>query len=248
MKHSIPDRWTQLARTYWQPLVLTLLAILAFSQIVAWGVAVVELKKVDNLIAQTEKPETTTTENKSDESEQSGPSGSKPPPNPEQPRKPAKNIFKKEELNYMLSAIYMDKAVINGQEVGIGQNIGKATLKEIGINRVVLEEENGNSRTVDMFQGGEGAGPSSPPNNTPSGSPGSRRSGGNRAVSPSGSPSVPPGGPMGMGNIPANFTFRGMNREQLERMSQEERRNLFQSLSDGEREQLRQQFRQIRGR
>lgn len=240
MRHSIPDRWTQLARTYWQPLVLTLLAILAFSQIVAWGVAAIELKKVDNLIAQTEKSEPAATQSK--------PSDSNQAPNPEQPRKPAKNIFKKEEMNYMLSAIYMDKAVINGQEVGIGQNVGKAILKEIGINRVVLEEENGNSRTVEMFQGGGGAGPSSPPNNTPSGSPGSRRSGGNRAVSPSGSPSVPPGGPMGMGNIPANFTFRGMNREQLERMPQEERRKLFQSLSDSEREQLRQQFRQVRGR
>ncbi len=248
MRHSIPDRWTQLARTYWQPLVLALLAILAFSQIVAWGVAAVELKKVDNLIAQTEKSEPAATESKPGDSGQPAPSSSNPPSNPEQPRKPAKNIFKKEELNYMLSAIYMDKAVINGQEVGVGQNVGKATLKEIGINRVVLEEENGNSRTVEMFQGGEGAGPSSPPN-TPPGPPGSRRGGGNRAVSPSGSPSAPPpGGPSGMPNLPANFTFRGMNREQLERMSQEERRNLFRSLSDGEREQLRQQFRQVRGR
>ncbi len=269
MKKLVPHQLGQLARTYWQPLVLMVFALLVLSQVIAWGIAVVEIKKVDTLITQTEKAKSSPDQPKSDatppNSDSAKPDGQTPnstPPNPgnpgnpspdapnspsggdSTPPKPAKNIFKKEEINYIVSAIYLDKAVVNGEEVGVGQNIGKAKVKEIGVSKIVLEEENGNARTVEMFpgSGGGGEGPA-PMENPPSGGGGMSMSmgmgmGGNP---PSGG-AMQPGRPVG--NPPPGAAIGGITIERFKTMTPEERKAFRANMSNQDRQLLRQ----MRGR
>lgn len=247
MKRVVTNQLGQLAQTYWQPLVLIFLALLAFSQVVSWGVAAVELKKVDNLIEQTQKTQSAPDAPSGETSEpgKNNPGQPNSPSSENRPQKPAKNIFKKEKTNYAVTAIYLDQAVVNGQTLKAGQNIGKAKLKEIGVNSVVIEEENGEIKTINMFQGGDSSGPS-PTNNRPPARSSSRERTSRRSTT-SNRPSSQPqqlGRPSGP---PAGFSFRGMSAEQFRSMPPEQRRNFFNNLSESEREQFRQQARRLRG-
>ncbi len=262
MRTLFSNRIGQLARAYWQPLALAVLALLACSQVIAWGVSAIELSKVDKLIEQTKNTEPAALQTKDGPTPATPgapqgmnpggpPSGGNPGANPAgtppQEKKPAKNIFMKVQVNYMLSAIYLDKAVINGQPVSVGQNVGTAKLKEINIFSVVLEDEKGNPITVQLFQGGEGGGAPSP---MPMQQPPTRNNGNNKSSrvnrSPNRSPnaSLPPGlKRMGRMEAPAGFTFRGMSMDQLKNLSNEEKMNLANSMSDSEKEMLKNRFR-----
>ncbi len=251
MRTLFSNRIGQLARAYWQPLALAVLALLACSQVIAWGVAAVELGKVDNLIEQTKNPDPADQQAKDGAAPQQGMKpggpggnpGAKPGGAPPQEKKPTKNIFKKTQVSYKLSAIYLDKAVINGQPVSVGQNVGKAKLKEINVFSAVLEDENGKPITLQLFQGGGGGGAPSP---MPMQRPSTRNKGKNKSSRIKKPPkmSAPPGMKrMGRMNTPAGFTFRGMNMDQLKNLSREEKMNLANSMSDSEKEELKNQFR-----
>ncbi len=151
----------QFSRTYWQSLVLVVIVFIILTQVYSWGAAVIEMNRVDKLIEQTtgsSQPETIQGKPGSPPGSSSQSKGALP--KKVAPPKAVKNIFKKEEANYVLTAIYMDKAVINGQAVEMMGKIGKATLKEIGMWDVTIEV-NGSTRKLEMFKGG-GAVPSKP--------------------------------------------------------------------------------------
>jgi phosphate/sulfate permease len=148
MVHHIKEKINQFARAYWQQLILSVLAILVLSQVVAWGMAISELSKVDRLISQTEDLTTSSQESQKNSDQTAKPAES---------AKPAiakKNIFLKDKTSYQLTAIFLDKAVINGQTVAVGQNVGKSKVKEIGVAEVIIEDENGKTQTLKMFRGG----------------------------------------------------------------------------------------------
>lgn len=242
MKTMLSNKIGQIARAYWQPLVLSTLMLLILSQLISWGVSVAELRKVDRLITNTATvhPESTPSAASAQPAQPAQPGGSSAPGGPggpggpgnpggsESQPQPAKNIFKQDQINYQLTAIYLNKAVINGQEVGVGEKVGgKATLQEIGVSTVVLKDDDGSQRTLSMFQGEGGGGPDD-----------------------GGRPRRVEGGPRpGMGNpsrpgieLPAGLQARGLSREQLRSMPPEERRRLIMNLSPEERERMRQQF------
>jgi hypothetical protein len=136
-----------IARAYWQPLVLLALLLLILAQTYSWAIKYVELRKVDTLIIQTEDLSITGDQKTANQPPQ--------PPQQNNPVKPDKNIFKKENINYQLSAIYMDKAVINGKDYKAGDKIGNATLIEIGVFHAKIQEEGKSQpRTLELFKGG----------------------------------------------------------------------------------------------
>lgn len=270
MKIITTDRFGQLARTYWQPLVLSLLALLAFSQVISWGVAAVELHKVDSLIDRTQSSQSSPPAGENGQKNSSKPeglpktesSGQESPTadamkpemaetrnsgqssNEEQAPVPVKNIFKKDEQNYIVSAIYLDKAVINGEAMSVGQSVGKAKVKEIGVFNVVLEEENGQTQTIEMFQntGGEGGeGESAPPmmNQQPNLS--SMRK--NNSLNAGMGMSVRPANGMNavkktLGSQSIN-AYKGVTPDQFKNMSSEERKRMRDRMSPTDREQLK---------
>ncbi|HOL94181.1 MAG TPA: hypothetical protein PLH79_07535 [bacterium] len=240
MKTMLSNKIGQLARAYWQPLVLATLMLLILSQLISWGVSVAELHKVDRLITETASVQPESGNPESPGAERTGrpdrpgrpghPDDSGNPEGGGTPPSPAKNIFKQENVNYQLTAIYLNKAVINGQEVGVGDKVGgKATLEEIGVSSVVLKEDDGNTRTLSMFQGEGGGSPDGGGRSRPG--MGGPRPGGGRDNRPG--PNLP---------LPEVLQSRGLTREQLSNMSPEERRRMFMNLSPEERERARQQF------
>ena len=160
-------------------------------------------------------------------------------------KKPKKNIFRTDNMTYQLTAIYLDSAVINGQDVKIGDRVGKATLKEIGIFDVKLQEEGKeNSQTVQMFTG-EGGGPMGGGMQQPGGMPPGMNPGQPRNPSfTSLSGGMQPATQMSQQN-----NNRGNFRDRMQNMTQQERdqfRQRMQNASPQEREQMRNQF--MRGR
>ena len=220
-----------LARAYWQPLVLALLILLIALEGFAWMSKWIELRKVDRIIAKAESPQTAEGTPTPSPQQETG----QPQPGKEaQPPKPLKNIFKQENINYQLSAIYMDQAVINGNPYKIGDNIGKAVLKEIGIFEVKIQEDgNENLRTLTLFtsQGGEEVSPSSPSNNAPRREPRTGGGGGPRPPQPMGLQ-----GPGGRGggfreqfqNMPE--AERQQMRDRVRAMSPDDRRRFFEQM------------------
>ncbi|MFB3788167.1 MAG: hypothetical protein ACE15F_17540 [bacterium] len=232
MKTMLSNKFGQIARAYWQPLVLATLLLLILSQLISWGVSVAELRKVDRLITNTAtvNPESTPSAASAPPAQPGGsrapggPGGPGEPGNPggsESQPQPAKNIFKQDQINYQLTAIYLNKAVINGQEVGVGEKVGgKATLQEIGVSTVVLKDDDGSQRTLSMFQGEGGGGPGGGPEG---GGRSRRGEGGSR-----------PGmvdRPRSDVELPEALRARGISREQLRSMPPEERRRLIMKLT-----------------
>lgn len=235
MNARLSNHIGQLARAYWQPLVLAVLILLVVSQVYAWAVAAIELRKVDTLISQTEDTTppkdggNSTAEGKPD----SPPNG--PPQENQESKQPPNNIFKREEINYILSAIYMDKAVINGQDVAVGGKIGNAEVKEIGVWDATIEVD-GQTRKLEMYQGGGGDPSSSGPGDKSPSRSGSSR---NKSSGRSGSSPAPVQILMSNG---ARISIQGMSVDQLRNLPPEQRRQMWENASESERQQLRERF------
>ena len=282
-----------LARAYWQPLLIAVLALLILFQTYAWAVKIVDLHKVDSLLSQAEQINSAKKNNNNAPTSQGMPASSPGMSNPGGPtgavipaggppdmgmgmqrsgnpgmggmpagmpmgmsggmpagmpgpdgageqKKPKKNIFKAEMMNYQLTAIYMDRAVINGQDVKVGDRVGKALLKEIGVFDVKIQEEGKeNPQTIQMFTGQGGSpmmgGPMPQGGMPPGMNPGQPR--GPRVTTLQGGGIQPP--PQAQNNN------RGGFRERMQNMSPEERdrlRQRMQNMSPQEREQARERF------
>lgn len=198
MNFQLRERAIGYLRAYWQQIVYIALGAVLLFQVGGTLYRILELHQVDRLIAQAESNDSKNTKEENggkqgnpEQGPQMGPGG---PQGGGQPRRPEKNIFRIEEPKFMLTAIYLDKAVINGQEVKAGGKIGNATLVSINPFSVTIEIEGEDQpRIFEMFtgkNGGEGgrpAGnaspdrPSRPPRPMPGGGPGL---GGIRNMSP----------------------------------------------------------------
>ena len=67
--------------------------------------------------------------------------------------KPKKDIFRRENP-YNLSGIFMDTAVIDNKYVKVGDQIGKAVVKEIHPTSVIIQEEGKtDTRTLRVVSG-----------------------------------------------------------------------------------------------
>jgi hypothetical protein len=64
---------------------------------------------------------------------------------------PKDNIFRRTSIPYMLTGIFDNSAIIDGQIVSAGARIQKATVESINIDSVVLEMEGGATRTISIF-------------------------------------------------------------------------------------------------
>lgn len=148
MKHPWMEQFELAVRAHWWRGVIALLGIVLALQLYSWASTLLDFNRINHLISQAEdlsaKPE----------------SGNQPPDGqPKPPKEPAKNIFKKEDVQYQLTAILMDYAVINGQNVKVGEKAGKAEVKEIGNDFVVIQEEGKEqTTTLSLFQGGNSSG------------------------------------------------------------------------------------------
>jgi len=232
------DRIGMIARTYWQPLVLILLGMVALSQLLSWGMAYAELKKVDRLIAQTEQTDPPVTNSSSSGSPHGSPV---PPGNTPQKKKPVKNIFRRDNTKYQLTAIYMDKAVINGKVVKVGDRVGKAIVQKIGTSTVTVQVEGqDHPRTLEMFKGGAG-GPPGPMR----GFRGPRRILSRKNTKKETGSAPPPGKDLSppKGHAPPSV-MDGNIFERIRNMSREERRAFFQNLTPEQREELRRRARE----
>jgi hypothetical protein len=143
MISHLKNRCQKLANTYWQQMLLAVLTLLILSQVYSWCVAAIEIHRIDTLIEETNDLSHTSKSAKTESTPQKS----------KQESLIAKNIFLKEKANYILSAIYLDRAVINGKNIKIGGSVGKATLIEIGVWDATIEID-GKTRKLEMFKGG----------------------------------------------------------------------------------------------
>lgn len=231
MNLQLRERALGYLRAYWQQMVYALLGVVLVFQIGGNFYRLLELRQVDHLIAQTNDDGPKSEEGKEGDappqSPQMGMGGPGGPPGDGQQRRPEKDIFRKEEQKFMLTAIYLNKAVINGQEVAVGGRIGKATLESIASFSVTIQiEGEDNTRTLDMFTGQNGGSMGNPNNNRPSrGSSRSQRPGPGMS-SPPPMPVMAPGGPGGGG------------REAFRNMSPEQRRQMMEQMPPQVRERM----------
>lgn len=240
MNARIKEQLAGMAQAYWQHAVYALFGLILLIQASGLVYGYIELKQVDRLIAEAENVDASPEDEAMQPEEANNRRGGPPrggQPGMNAPRMPEKDIFRKEEFEFMLTAIYLDTAYINGQEVKVGGRIGKATLTEIASFSVTLDVEGeDNPRYIEMFTGrGGGGGP-------PGGMRMSRRP--SRSSRPPRSaeqaPSAPSGPPPGFGG-PGGMMGRFRD------MSPEERREAFQNLPPEMQERI-QQFRGRGGR
>jgi len=171
-------------KSFWQPVILAALSLILMAQLIGWGYAALQMRGIDRLIAAAQeetKPAETSVENPRQDAQAGDPAnpGNRGDPgnrgsrgsrgNPDGPGghgnpelKVSADIFFRRTINYELSAIYKDQAVINGQVVKAGERIGNATLQEIRLASVLIHEDGQPApRELVMFQGaGGGGGPS----------------------------------------------------------------------------------------
>ncbi|MDP8245546.1 MAG: hypothetical protein P9L94_15785 [Candidatus Hinthialibacter antarcticus] len=163
MNYQLRERAIGYLRAYWQQIVYALLGAVLVFQIGGTLYRLLELRHVDRLIAQAES-----SDSKENKNEEQAPNPQMGPSNQGggQPRKPEKDIFRFQEPKFMLTAIYLDKAVINGQPVAVGGRIGNATLVSIESFSVTIEIEGEDQpRMFEMFTGQNGGGGGRPVNN-----------------------------------------------------------------------------------
>ncbi|MFH1738186.1 MAG: hypothetical protein ABIH23_04200 [bacterium] len=142
-------------RSFWQPIVVALLALGIIGQLGSWGYTALQMHSIDRLV-DAAKSEKETKEKESTEQTQGRPPQS--PGNP--PQQPKANIFHRQRISYVLSAIYKDQAVINGQPVKAGGRVGEATVEEIRLASVMIHEDGKpQPHELEMFQGSGGGGP-----------------------------------------------------------------------------------------
>ncbi len=239
MNARIFEQIKALVRAYWQHTALGLLALLVLFQLSSWGMTYIDLMKIDSRIAEAKTP------GESEDAKEENQSGSNK--NNEE-RKPEKNIFKKEEISYRLTAIYMDTAVIENKDVKVGDRVGKAEVKEIGLDYVVIQEDGKeNTRRLELFEqsGGRpadrGGGPS--PSRMRRGPERSRGEIPRREEPGPGQASPPE---ESNGNDRDDMAFKGRSFDELRNMNPSERREFFQNLTPDEREELRSMARRMR--
>ncbi|MCX8036840.1 MAG: hypothetical protein N3D11_07270 [Candidatus Sumerlaeia bacterium] len=125
-----------------------------------------------------------------------------------------------------LEAVFIDRAMISGQWVKVGERFHEWKVAEIGTDRVSLEDNEGNRRELTMHYGDEGGGGGLGPPSSFSRGFGTMGGGGESRGGPvaSLSPSSPFMGPDGLPRIPDSVferltgpggPFPGMTREQL---------------------------------
>lgn len=123
-----------------------LIIILMLHQMTSIAYSFLEMERIDQIIKNHQSP--TETSIVVNTASQTSP-GEKNVPN-----KPllssAKNIFVGEKNHYELTAIFMDKAVINNIYVKKGDRIGNAIVEDIKVYSVVLNE-NGTRKTIHIF-------------------------------------------------------------------------------------------------
>lgn len=236
MNYQLRERAIGYLRAYWQQIVYAALGAVLLVQIGGTLYRILELRQVDRLIAQAESSDSKETKNENSgkpgnqnmpgPGPQMGPGG---PPNGGQSRRPEKDIFRIEKPKFMLTAIYLDKAVINGQEVKAGGKIGNATLVSIGSSSVTIEIEGENQpRVFEMFTGKNGGGgrpsggqppgrSSRPPRPMPGG-------GGGPSM-----PGMPMGGP-GMGGMRGPGMSPDQRRQMLKNAPPEVRARMMQRM------------------
>ncbi|MBI1390852.1 MAG: hypothetical protein GC154_20675 [bacterium] len=241
MNTRINEQMRGWVRVYWQPAIYGLLGFILLIQFGVYGYRWLELRSIDSLIASAENADPAPGAGDSKPGENSGGPGNPGGPgmpggpgNPGEERKPEKDIFRKEEVKYQLTAIYFDKAVINGQEVAVGGRVGKATLDEIdGFSVIISEEGSDQSKRLEMFTGQDGGG-GSPVNR--GGGPSSR--GGISRPRPSSPP--PSNSSRRVSNDGGSSGIPDDIRERLRSMSPDERRRAFESLPPDVRERIMQ--------
>lgn len=249
MRSLITSQAKTLSRAYWQYGVLALLFLLVFSQMVSWGMTYFELRRVDAMIASAANPVPISEKSESDGNQSTPPtlpvvqaSGGRPgsSSSSSEEKKPAKNIFRKENIPYQLSAIFMDVACIDGKYVKVGDRVGKAVVKEISSTTVsILEDGKDQPRQIELFKGA-------------SGSSGARASSSGRpAVKPQPGGTISLSGQASNTNPSERENISNMSideiRSRIGNMSPQERQARFESMSEEERQQLRERFGGMRG-
>lgn len=147
MKHPWIEQIEVILRERWWQGLMGILGLILVMQLYSWASTLLDFNRINNLIAQAEELNIQPEED----------SQSQQPPN--QPSQPAKNIFKKEQVQYQLTGILMDYAIINGKNVKVGGKTGKAEVTEIGNDYVVIQEEGKDqTQTLTLFKGGSSEG------------------------------------------------------------------------------------------
>lgn len=127
-------------------LVSTMVIVLILHQMTSLAYSYLKIEKMDRVIEQHQ--------NNSEENTKHLVKISTADSNQHLPVQPSpassKNIFFDEKIRYEVSAIFMDKAIINNHSVRVGDSIEKAVVEEIKIFSVVLNEQ-GIRKTIPMF-------------------------------------------------------------------------------------------------
>jgi len=210
-------------RRYWQHGVLGLLGLLILYQVVSLGFTLFEIRKIDYLIAQAQNPGAS-----AEEDNQGG--------NHQEARQPENDIFHNQNIPYQLTGIFMDQAIIDNRTVKVGERVGEAEVKEIGNDFVVIQEDGkDNPRRLTLFDQRGGGPPGRGRGRPPSRGRPDRRP----QEAPRGDVPEPP---QEQDSGSDDITW-----DQIQNMNMEERRDYFTNLSEDERNELRDRFRdQIR--
>ena len=131
-----------LAKSYWQSIIIAILALILSIQLISWSCIALQMHKIDELIT-TSKFKKTTKSNYSIDLEYLE----------SLYLQPEQNIFLARIPNYTLTAIYKNEAIINGLIVKIGDKIGKATIEKILLSSVITHEDGKEPQEIKMFQG-----------------------------------------------------------------------------------------------
>ena len=166
----------------------TVLVIVAVAAVqgLGWHNAYGRIRDVDALLARAEA--VTPPDAKTDEKP-----GQQGPPQQKQPKD---DIFKRQKVNYQLSAIMNEQALINGRMCKAGDRIQSATVIAVAQFSVTIhEDQQDNPRDLHLFSQGGGGQGGPPPgmNRGPRG--GGRRSSGGRRAESRGRMGMPPGVP-----------------------------------------------------
>lgn len=200
-------------RSFWQPILVALLALVLVGQLIAWGYTALQMHSIDRLVAAAQQ-------------EKTDPKDNNPRPQNTHRRtqdhrtesslpEPKSDIFYRKRVPYRLTAIYKNQAVIDGRPVKAGDRIEQATVVKILLSSVVIQEDGKSPREIKMFTGSGGRG-------GPGGPAGPRR-GGSRSGRPSGAQPLAqaaPAGPVPMERPQGRmFMQRGLSREQMRELA-----------------------------
>ena len=236
MRNRLTDQALLLLRAYWQPALMGFLGLMIVSQLAVFAWRAIELNRISTLIAEASEISPQPAEEEQEASNRQSNRGG------EEQQQPSRNIFIKERTEYQLTAIYMNKAYINGQEVQEGDRVGRAEVIEIDPMSVTIQEEmSDDTQTLTLFQGGGGGrrAPMRRPQREerrPQEEEDNEEQEGGGNVQPE-----RPGGFGGMGNM--NFQQMRQRFQNMSPGQREEMRERFRSLSPEQRAEIRERFR-----